>query len=110
MSYLLDAAYSRRVMRRAAETWVRQHWEDLRKKLPGSLGAGLVAGAGVACTSSELEDSAAFYTPRAAQIEGAQRLLDQELEQAALCVALRAFGAGPLTRDLLNGDRKAAAK
>jgi len=110
VSYLLGAAYGRRATRRAAETWVRQHWEELRKKLPGSLGAGLVAGASMACTKSELEDSAAFYTPRAAQIEGAQRRLDQELERAALCASLRAFGAGPLTRDLLNGDKKAPAK
>ncbi len=110
VSYLIGAGYGRRASKHVTEAWVRQHWEDLRKKLPGSLGAGLVAGAGAACTKAELEDATAFYTPRAAQIEGAQRLLDQELEQAALCVALRARGASLLTRDLLNGDKKPTTK
>ena len=110
MHYLLGAAYGRRATKHVTEAWVRLRWEDLRKKLPGSLGAGLVTGAGVACTKTELEEATAFYTPRAAQIEGAQRLLDQSLELAALCVALRAQGAPQLTRELLNGDKQPPAK
>ncbi|HSO41058.1 MAG TPA: M1 family aminopeptidase, partial [Labilithrix sp.] len=112
VGYLLGAAYGRRASKHVTEAWVRTHWEELRKKLPGPLGAGLVAGAGVGCTKTELDDLTAFYTPRAAEIEGAQRLLDTELESSSLCVALRAHGAGLLTRELLNGDaaRKPATK
>ena len=108
--YLIGAGYGRRASKHVTEAWVRLHWDDLRKKLPGALGVGLVAGAGAACTKTELEDATAFYTPRAAQIDGAQRLLDQELEEAALCVALRTRGAPLLTRELLNGDKKPATK
>jgi len=35
-------------------------------------------------------------------IEGAARRLAEALESASLCAELRAYGAAPLTRDLLN--------
>ena len=106
MRYVLGAAFARRTSRYVTEAWVRTRWADLRKKLPGSLGSGLVNGAGIACTKAEQEERAAFYTPRAAEIEGATRALAESLEGASLCAELRTSGAPSLTRELLNGDRK----
>ena len=103
MRYVLGAAFARRVSRPVVEAWVRARWEDLRKKLPGSLSAGLVNAAGIACTKAEQAERAAFYGPRAVDIEGAARPLAEALEAASLCAELRAHGAGPLTRELLNG-------
>jgi hypothetical protein len=86
---------------------VRARWPDLRKKLPGSLSASLIGAAGVACTKAEQEERAAFYTPRAAEIESAARPLAEALEAASLCAELRSAGASSLTRELLNGEKKA---
>ena len=105
MRYVLGAAFARRTSRYVTEAWVRARWADLRKKLPGGLGAGLIGAAGVACTKAEQEQRAAFYTPRAAEIEGATRALAESLESASLCAELRAAGASSLTRELLNGER-----
>jgi aminopeptidase N len=107
MRYVMGAAFSRRTSRSIAESWVRARWPDLRKKLPGSLSASLIGAAGVACTKAEQEERAAFYTPRAAEIESAARPLAEALEAASLCAELRSAGASSLTRELLNGEKKA---
>ncbi|MDB4933978.1 MAG: peptidase [Labilithrix sp.] len=103
MRYVMGAAFARRTSRMIAESWVRARWPDLRKKLPGALSASLIGAAGVACTKAEQEERAAFYGPRAAEIESAARPLAEALEAASLCAELRAAGASSLTRELLNG-------
>ncbi|MBX3190719.1 MAG: M1 family metallopeptidase [Labilithrix sp.] len=105
MRYVLGAAYGRRRARPMTEAWVRAHWDELVKKLPGSLGVALVGAAGVGCSRAELEERAAFYTPRTAKIEGAARPLGQALENVSLCAELRTHGASALTRELLNTDK-----
>jgi len=104
--YFTNTAFGRRTSRAPTEAWVRARWTDLRKKLPGGMSAGLVGAAGVACTTAEVEERTAFYTPRAADIEGAARPLSEALEGASLCAELRAHGAALLTRELLNGEKK----
>jgi cytosol alanyl aminopeptidase len=106
MRYVTGPAFGRRATRATAEAWTRARWDDLRKKLPGALGAGLVGAAGVACTKAELTASTEFYSSHAVGMEGAARPLAEALEAAALCAALRAEGAPSLTRDLLNGEGK----
>ncbi len=69
--------------------WARAHWDTLRQKLPGALSRGLVGLAGYACTAEALAETRAFYTQKAATLEGADRPLSQALESASLCVALR---------------------
>ncbi len=103
--YLFGPAFTRRRTQPVAEAWVRAHWDELRKKLPGSLSAGLVGAAGVGCSKAEAEERAAFYTPRAAAIEGTQRGLAEALESVSLCAELRRHGASALTK-ALNGDAK----
>ncbi|AKV03151.1 Membrane alanine aminopeptidase N [Labilithrix luteola] len=102
MRYAFGAAFARRKSRPVAEAWIRAHWDELRKKLPGSLGGSLVRAASIACTKSEIDERKAFYTPRAATIEGAERPLAESLESASLCAELRAHSAAGLTRALLN--------
>ena len=51
--------------------YVRDHWDALRGKLIGHLGRGLVGMAGFACTPQALTESRAFYTQKAATLEGA---------------------------------------
>jgi alanyl aminopeptidase len=80
---------SRHRSRPTALAYVREHWDALRQKLPGTLGRGLVGMAGYACSQTALDDARAFYTQKARDIEGADRPLAQALESASLCVALR---------------------
>lgn len=87
--YLLWPLASHRASRKTTLAWVRAHWDALRHKLPGHLSRGLVGMAGYACTPAALSDARAFYTERAAALEGADRALAQSLESASLCVALR---------------------
>jgi cytosol alanyl aminopeptidase len=98
--YVLGAAFARRKMQPTTEEWVRTHWDDLRKRLPGSLGNGLVAGAGVGCTKEAANERAAFYTPRAKDIEGAARPLAESLEIVTLCSELRRHGASAFGKAL----------
>jgi cytosol alanyl aminopeptidase len=101
MRYVLGAVLARRKARNVAEAWIRANWQELRRKLPGALGRGLVAAAGVACTKEEVDERTAFYTPRAAEIGGANRRLAEALEGGAMCSALREHGSRPLTRGLV---------
>ena len=103
---VLNAGYGRRASRMITEAWVRAHWDELRKKLPGVLGASLVSAVGVGCTKAELEERRAFYEPRAAEIESADRSLAVAIEASSLCIELRAHGAALLTRDLRSGTTK----
>lgn len=99
---VLGAAFGRRRARPTAEAWVRENWDALRQKLPGSLGVALFRGASVACTDEDTEKRAAFYAPRAAAVEGADRPLREALESARLCAALRKEMATKLTRALAD--------
>ena len=80
---------SRHRSRAVVLAYVRDHWDALRAKLPGALGRGLVGMVGYACSQPALDDARAFYTQKAATIEGADRPLAQAIESASLCVALR---------------------
>ncbi len=102
MRYVLQSAFGRRKSRPIAEAWVRAHWDDLRKKLPGRLGTALVRAAGVGCSTAEAEERAAFYGPKVAAIEGASRGFAGVLESISLCAALRESGAPPLSKALLG--------
>jgi aminopeptidase N len=74
--------------------WEKEHWAELRKRIPGSLGRGMLVGvAGVLCTRAERDDAQAFFGPATQGFEGVKRPLDEGLEEAGLCVALREHGA-----------------
>jgi alanyl aminopeptidase len=100
MRYVFSAVFTRRKVRLFAEGWVKSHWDDLRKKLPGSLGRVLVTAASAGCDRAELAERAAFYEPRIAEIEGAARRLAEAMEAVSLCAELRGAGAASFGRAL----------
>jgi hypothetical protein len=104
--YVMGSALWRRRSKPVAERWVRARWPELRKKLPGSLSSGLVRAAGAVCTRAEVAEGAAFYGPRAAEIEGAERALAESVEAASLCAELRASAAARLTRALTRAGAR----
>ena len=102
MRYVLGAAFARRTSRAIGGGVGARALGRSAEEAPGSLSSGLVGAAGIACTKAEQEERAAFYGPRAVDIEGAARPLAEALEAASLCAELRANGASSLTRELLN--------
>ena len=67
--------------------------------MPGSFGAGmLVDVAGSMCSPAARDDASAFFVSAIAGMEGAKRPLDESLERAGLCVALRRGGAEAVTK------------
>jgi aminopeptidase N len=101
MRYVASAVFTRRKSRPIAEAWIRAHWDDLLKKLPGSLSHALLRAAGVGCSKADADERAAFYGPRVASIEGAARPLAEALEAVSLCAALREKGAPSLRKAML---------
>jgi hypothetical protein len=59
------------------------------------------------CTREQLDEASAFFSPKAAEIPGARRPLDEAIEAAGLCVALREHGAA-LVASWLSGHREGA--
>lgn len=104
--YALGSAFARKTSRPIAEQWMRAHWDELRKKLPGGLSTALVRGAGVGCSTKEADERKEFYTSRLANVEGAARGLAESLESIALCAELREKAAPNFRRGLLNLPKK----
>ena len=80
--------------------------EEAPVAVEGAPAPSIVHAAGVACTSAEVEERTAFYTPRAQEIEGAARPLAEALENASLCAELRAKGSTSLKKELIDLDAK----
>jgi aminopeptidase N len=95
LRYIFGAAVQSRAARPVLFAWEKGNWDGLLKRIPGAFGrASLVAVAGSACTREEREQAEAFFVPATKGLEGVKRPLDEKLEHAGLCVALRDhFGA-----------------
>jgi cytosol alanyl aminopeptidase len=102
MRYVVGTVFERRKARPIAEAWVRAHWDDLQKKLPGTLSRQLVRAASVGCSKADAEERAAFYGPKLAALEGTDRELKESLEAVSLCAALREKGSPSLRKALLG--------
>jgi alanyl aminopeptidase len=101
LRYLFEAVLERRVGVPVLYAWEKEHWAQLRARLPGAFGhAQLVSVAGALCTAAERDDARAFFGPATQGIEGTARPLEQALEAASLCVALREHGSGDVARVL----------
>jgi aminopeptidase N/puromycin-sensitive aminopeptidase len=99
--YLVGSALNHRAAWSTLYAWEKENWNKLRAHLPGSLRRGmLIQVAGTMCTPTALEDARAFFVPATREIEGVKRPLDEALESAVLCVALREHGAAEVTQYL----------
>lgn len=108
LRYVFGGASARREAVEIFYAWEKEHWSELHARLPGSLGRGpmvdVVTGL---CTREQLDEASAFFSPKAAEIPGARRPLDEAIEAAGLCVALREHGAA-LVASWLSGHREGA--
>jgi aminopeptidase N len=96
--YLFRAALARKSARANVAAFVTAHWDELRKRLPGEGGTRLVHIVGSSCKRDEVEKLYAFVAPRAKEMEGADRELDEAVEEGRLCVELHDRAAPAATQ------------
>jgi hypothetical protein len=98
LRYVFGPAIGRREARETLYQWDRQHWSDLRARLPGALGRGpMVDIVGSLCSQPALDDARAFFAAKADEVPGTKRPFDEAVDGAALCVALHDHGAALVT-------------
>jgi aminopeptidase N len=93
LHYVLGEAASRRLTRDIFYAWEKENWQKLVVRLPGALARGLPGVVANMCTQSMRDDAREFFTQAMQGIPGSKRLLDEALEQAGLCIALREHDA-----------------
>jgi alanyl aminopeptidase len=103
LRYLFGPAFGRRAATPILYGWVKENWGKLRARIPGSRGGGmLVAVAGAMCTQADHDDAKAFFEQATVGMEGVKRSLEERLEQASLCAALREHGEADAAKWLKN--------
>jgi aminopeptidase N len=101
LHYIFGAAVGHRVARPVLYAWEKESWAKLRARMPGSLGGGLLVEAvGMTCSPAERDDARAFSASASRGMEGVKRRLEEALESADLCIALRRHGAADVTKYL----------
>jgi cytosol alanyl aminopeptidase len=98
--YLFGAAIGHRPARPVLFAWEKENWEKLRARAPDSLGRGMVDVAGAMCSTAERDDARAFFTGSTQGMAAVKRPLDEALESAGLCIALRDHGMADVTQYL----------
>jgi aminopeptidase N len=94
LRYLFGTALGRREAAPVLYAWEKDNWGKIRAHIPGSRGGGMLIGvAGAMCTKADHDDAKAFFEPATVAMEGVKRSLEEHLEQASLCAALREHGA-----------------
>jgi alanyl aminopeptidase len=98
LHYVFGAAGGRAETRAVLFAWEKEHWAKLGARMPGPHGRGmLVDVAGGACTPAERDDARTFFATAVQGLEGVKRPLDEALESAGLCIALRDSGEVAVT-------------
>ena len=100
LTYLFGSALGHRTARPVLYRWEKENWEKLRARIPMSSRWILVGVASSMCTTSERDDAKAFLVSGTHDLEGTKRELEEGLEEAQLCIALRDHGAAEVSRYL----------
>ncbi len=98
--YLFGSAMGHRVARPVLFAWEKDNWGKIRARAPNSASRGMVDVAGTACTTAGRDGTRAFFESVTQGMEGVKRSLDQAIESAGLCIALRQHGAADVTQYL----------
>jgi alanyl aminopeptidase len=98
--YLFGSAVGHRVARPVLFAWEKDNWGKIRARAPNSAGRGMVDVAGTACTTAGRDDARTFFDGATQGMEGVKRSLDQAIESAGLCIALREHGAAEVAQYL----------
>jgi hypothetical protein len=98
LRHLFGPALGRRETAPVLFAWEKDNWGKIRAHIPGSRGGGMLVGvAGAMCTQADHDDAKAFFEPAIVAMEGVKRSLEERLEEASLCTALREHSAANVT-------------
>ncbi len=93
LRYLFRSAFANASATPVLYAWEKEHWSALRTRL-GARGTGmLLRVAGNLCTRAETDDARTFFEAGTRGVEATRRALDESLEEAGLCAALREHGS-----------------
>jgi aminopeptidase N len=87
-------------------SWVKESFEDLKKKLPSYIVARFAGQVGNLCEAGPRDEAAAFFKEALKSVDGAARPLAQGIEESTLCIDLRAREGGRVKAKLLGGKRR----
>lgn len=87
---ILWSAMSWSDMRPRVHSWVRESFDELKKKLPSYLLGRFAGQVGMLCEAGARDEAAAFFKEALKEVDGASRPLAQGLEESTLCIDLRA--------------------
>lgn len=90
LRYVFRPLFERRGAREVAYGWLRAHFDELKKRLPGFILGRLVWVVAGLCDEQQVLDGEAFFRPRLARLEGADKHLSQAVERGRVCAAFRA--------------------
>ena len=100
LTYLVGAAMDHRASAPVLYAWMKEHWDKARAAVPSAERWMLVSPAGRLCTLADRDAAKAFLVPATQGVEGTRRWLDESLEEAGLCAALREHGEAELEKYL----------
>jgi aminopeptidase N len=99
LRYLLLPAVERPAAAPVVYAWEKEHWAELLAHVPGTWGREMLVGVtGSMCSVPARDDARTFFVAATKDVEGVKRGLDEGLENAGLCIALREHGAAEVTR------------
>ncbi|HEY6459917.1 MAG TPA: M1 family metallopeptidase [Polyangiaceae bacterium] len=100
LSYLFGTAMGHRPARAPLYAWEKENWQRLVARIPTAERWILVGVSGTMCDARAHDDAKSFFVAATHELEGTKRELDEGLEEAWLCVALRDRGAADVSRYL----------
>jgi aminopeptidase N len=99
LRYLFGSAHGRPSVAPVLFAWEKEHWAKLTERMPGSYGRGmLVSVAGDLCDRQARDEAQAFFVQATQGVAGVKRELDEALERAGLCIALREHSAADVSK------------
>jgi alanyl aminopeptidase len=85
---LIQSHISKVANRQRAYDWFKRYYPAIAVALPTPYLASTPELSGGLCSREDYTDAEAFFSPKAAQVEGMQRMLRQNLEKIHLCYSL----------------------
>jgi aminopeptidase N len=86
--------------------WARESFDELKKKLPSFMVTRFAGHVGMTCEAAARDEAAAFFKEALKGVDGASRPLAQGLEEAGLCIDLRAREGGRVKAKLMGAGKR----
>ena len=100
--YISSSAMMWAESRPLVRAWVKDHFTELKGKMPDFLLARLAGVVESICDKEERDASATLFRDALRETEGAERTLDQALEAADVCIDLRGREGGNFRKRLVG--------